>query len=408
MCIFDVKPIRMFLKKVHVVMFLLLIVSQACQQPWPQSSLSEVQQTIDSLKHEYAPDRRVAIFDIALEEGNGTAALTGETDQPKAYQALKELLVKKALTMVDSVTILPQASLGDTVQAVISISVANLRSQPKHSAELATQAILGTPVKVLKKEGGWYYIQTPDHYLAWVDNGGLAVMEKERFAQWQAMDKIMYTNTYGHAYLSEEGTQRISDLVAGNVLGLLEKGAEHYHVTFPDGRNAYVRRSEAMSYGEWLNGLNPTPENLVATSKSLMGIPYLWGGTSTKGADCSGFTKTVYFLNGLILPRDASQQVHAGTPIDSIGDFSQLQAGDLLFFGRKATDSTKEKVVHVGMWMGNNRFIHASEQVRISSMDENSPEYDAFNKNRYLRTKRMLRDGDERLIDLAQTPLFMN
>ena len=93
---------------------------------------------------------------------------------------------------------------------------------------------------------------------------------------------------------------------------------------------------------------------LVETSKTLMGVPYLWGGTSTKGVDCSGFTKTIYYLNGMVIPRDASQQVHTGKLIDSVTNFDALEKGDLLFFGRKATDTGTEKVVHVGMWIGNN------------------------------------------------------
>jgi len=83
------------------------------------------------------------------------------------------------------------------------IYVANLnihRSKPKHSSELATQATLGTPVKILKKEGEWYYIQTPDKYLSWVDEGGITVMTDKRFMAWKTSDKVVYTNTYGFSY----------------------------------------------------------------------------------------------------------------------------------------------------------------------------------------------------------------
>lgn len=77
-----------------------------------------------------------------------------------------------------------------------------------------------------------------------------------------------------------------------------------------------------------------------------------------------------------------------------------------MFFGRKATDTSAEKVVHVGMWIGNNEFIHASNQVRISSVDPKADNFDEFNLNRYLRTKRILKEEDERLIDLLRHPLF--
>src|SRR5699024_4878699 len=99
---------------------------------------------------------------------------------------------------------------------------------------------------------------------------------------------------------------------------------------------------------------------LVATAKTMTGAPYLWGGTSTKGMDCSGFTKTIFFMNGWVIPRDASQQVHAGESIDTSEGFDNLRPGDLLFFGRPATETSPQRVVHVGMWIGNNEFIHSS------------------------------------------------
>ena len=408
MCIFDGKYNDMHHLKPVLPSFFLFLLFLGCERPLTDTKAVAVivEQMIDSLRERHAPDRRVAVFDVDLVHKEGKFVITGETDQPAALQSLKKDLAQKDIDVRDSVVLLPHPSLGDSLQAVVTISVANLRSAPKHSAELATQATLGTPVKVLKKEGSWYYIQTPDGYLAWVDNGGISVMDPERFAVWQANEKVIYTQTYGHAYFFEDDQEPVSDLVAGAVLEVVKYGAQHYIVAFPDGRNAFVRQSEAMMYQDWLNDLDPKAENLVATSKQLMGIPYLWGGTSTKGADCSGFTKTVYFLNGIVLPRDASQQVHAGQPIDSVGDFSHLEAGDLLFFGRRATDTTRQKVVHVGMWIGNNEFIHASDRVRISSMDENSPLYDAYNKGRYLRTQRMLHQKDQLLMELAQTPLF--
>ena len=178
---------------------------------------------------------------------------------------------------------------------------------------------------------------------------------------------------------------------------------EFFKIEFPDGRQGYISKDEAKEYDTWLSNLSYNADSLIATSKTLMGVPYLWGGTSTKGVDCSGYTKTIYYLNGMVIPRDASQQVHAGKPIDSIADFSKLQKGDLLFFGRKATETTSEKVVHVGMWIGDNQFIHSSEMVRISSVDKDSPNYDAFNVGRYLRTKRLLNEDDPLLLNLNIT-----
>lgn len=363
-------------------------------------------QQLSKVRAAYAPDKRTALFDIAVTENTKRYVLRGESNLPVAVAALKERLESENIGFTDSIRLLPSPDLEGYTQAIINISVANLRSNPKHSAELSTQGTLGTPVIVLKKEGGWYYIQTPDKYLAWVDDGGIKLMDSLQLEKWKTTDKIIYTKTYGHAYESIETQQPVSDLVAGNVLELLQDADDFYMVRYPDGREAHIWKDEAEKYEEWIENLNPSSDNLVATSKTLMGVPYLWGGTSTKGMDCSGFTKTIYFLNGMVIPRDASQQVHTGKPIDSLKNFENLQKGDLLFFGRKATDSTAERVVHVGMWIGNNEFIHASEMVRISSMDKDAENFDEWNLNRYLRTKRILRERDEGLISLSESPIF--
>lgn len=361
---------------------------------------------IENIRSEYAPDKRTVLFDIAVVDGSDAYVLAGESNMPEAVAALKVKLEADNIAYEDAIAILPSDALNGKTQALINISVANLRSQPKHSAELATQATLGTPVKVLKQQDDWYYIQTPDKYLSWVDHGGITPIDDQFMTNWKSTPKMIYTRTYGHSYIAPDREQAVSDLVAGNILEIIEEVDEFFIVRYPDGRQAYVSMNEAEPYDTWLENLTPGADSLVATSKTLMGVPYLWGGTSTKGMDCSGFTKTVFFLNGMVIPRDASQQVRIGKAIDSVANFENLEKGDLLFFGPKATADTPEKVVHVGIWIGNNEFIHASEMVRISSMDENAENYDEFNRERYLRTKRILKEKDEGLISLSETPLF--
>lgn len=384
---------------------LLLLVLQGCKED--KVPINLLQNQIDEIGKEVAPDKRVALFDIKAIKDNDTYILKGESNLPNAIDVLKTRLSAENVDYIDSIQLLPTKALEGKTQGVITISVANLRSQPKHSAELATQATLGTPVKVYKKSDGWYLIQTPDQYLSWVDSGGIQLMDSISANQWRSSDKIIFTKTYGHTYATTDVTsQVVSDMVAGAVLEKLGEDKGFYKVKYPDSRIAYILKGEAQDYNQWLQDLNPTTDALVETSKKLMGVPYLWGGTSTKGVDCSGFTKTIYFLNGMVIPRDASQQVHTGKSIDSLKNFDDLVKGDLLFFGRKATDSTPEKVVHVGMWIGNNEFIHSSNMVRISSMDPKAPNFDEWNLKRYLRTKRILKEEEDGLINLANTPIF--
>ena len=159
---------------------------------------------------------------------------------------------------------------------------------------------------------------------------------------------------------------------------------------YPDGRVGYILRSEAMREGEGRKNLKQDAEAIIATAKSLMGVPYLWGGTSSKGVDCSGLVRTSLFMHDIIIPRDASQQAYTGEHIDIAPDFSNLQPGDLLFFGVKATEGRRERVVHVAIYMGNKRFIHSQGSVRINSFDAEDELFDSYNLNRLLFAARVL------------------
>ncbi len=389
---------------------ILLLVAAACATSTEEpvsSSQTRVEQVIQTTKDQYAPDRRVALFAVEARAQDTTVVLTGETDQPKAKRALLQQLTAENITYVDSITTLPDISLGKDTLGVVTISVANIRSQPKHSGELATQATMGTPLRLLKREGDWHLVQTPDKYISWMQ-GSFVPMDTAAYAKWQATDKLIFTAPYGFAYQDESFDTPVSDLVMGNVIALKGENRVAYWIEFPDGREGYVQKDEAMSYNEWVANAEATEESLVATAVQLMGVPYLWGGTSSKGVDCSGYTKTIYFMNGHVLPRDASQQVHAGELVDEAKEFDQLQPGDLLFFGRVATDSTSERVTHVGMWIGNDEFIHApglEAHVRVSSVDPESENYDEPNLNRYLRSKRMINSRNE-VVALRDVKLF--
>lgn len=385
---------------------LFALVFYACKTDKTTTS-NKVDDIITDIKETYAPDKRVAIFDIESEVVAKGYIVKGKTNLLEALNALQQELESQQITYTDSIEVLPAADLEGKIYGAITISVANLRSRPSHSAEMVTQATLGMPVNVYQKDGSWFQIQTPDHYLGWVDSGGIQLMRKAEFDAWQASEKVIYTKIYGNSFSnSDESSQVVSDLVAGNILSLVAEEGSFYEITYPDGRNAFVPKREASLFLEWKSGLAYTNEALAETSKTMLGVPYMWGGTSIKGVDCSGFTKTIYFMNGIIIPRDASQQIHEGVLIDDSKEFDKIIPGDLLFFGRKATDSSSERVVHVGMWIGDNEFIHSSGKVRISTMDKESENFDEYNYNRYLRTKRILNETGEGLIYLSKSDVF--
>jgi hypothetical protein len=297
------------------------------------------------------------------------------------------------IPVIDSIRILPAAELQGYYWGVVNISVCNIRSQPKHSAELATQSLLGTSLRILKKQGEWYLVQTPDDYLGWLDEGGFTLMNEVEHTHWQNSPKVIYTANFGLAYDNSTLLGPIvSDLSTGNLLMFRNQERGSVMVAFPDKRIAHVPSSEVEMFDQWLPDKSPDSTKIIKTAHTFMGRPYLWGGTSGKGVDCSGFTKMVFYMNGLLLSRDASQQVHTGKLIETDTTFSTLLPGDLLFFGQQAAEGQKERIRHVAIYLGEGKIIHATGRVQIQSLRRGDPDFAEDRLLTFIRARRPLED----------------
>jgi len=372
-----------------ILYFLTGFLILASCNPQPKESEHEnVQLLLDSLKTIYAPDTRVALWDITIDASLDTFLITGEVDNQVAFKAIEKTITNRFPNSGVSLTLLPENE--QFIGAVINNSVANLRSQPKHGAEIATQALLGTPIRLLKKQGEWYLVQTPNNYIAWVDDDGIVEANNKTLNNYSKQKKIVYNQLYGYSYQEPKvKSQTVSDLVSGCILAVISSKRKYYQVQYPDKRKAWVRKNEVIDYNEFLDK-KPNKSEIVKTAMKFMGLPYLWGGTSAKAVDCSGFTSTVYYMNGSILQRDASQQTKYGKVVSSKYESKDLLPGDLLFFGRPASDSLPERVTHVAIYIGNTEFIHASGKVRINSMDRSRGNFIPEYESRFVRAVRII------------------
>lgn len=356
---------------------------------------------IEEAQLKFAPDKRTKLIELT-DTDLQTNTYTIQTTEPNALSFLEEKLQKSGAQV--KIKLYPDTSVGTTPVGIINLSVANLRTKPGHASEMASQALLGTQVDLLQKSKGEYRVRTPEGYISWVPTSSLVPMTKADLLGWKNRKKVVYTNDFGKAYSKPDVKSiRISDLVYGNILALQKETSQYYEVAYPDGRIGYIPKDEAIVMEDWLKSRNLTADNVLSSAKSMLGLPYLWGGTSVKGVDCSGFTKTAFFMNGYVIPRDASQQVLAGEAVDildSDGHFDaskalkNLKPADLLFFAAGKAKNANARVTHVALYIGNGEFIHSAGTVRINSMLKNANNYDDFQTRSVVAAKRYIGAND--------------
>ena len=386
------------------VIFLLVITGGERATPYQQRADAardnsqvhaiQIKRVLHSIQQHYAPDLSLAVFDISCSQIKTGIIIRGEVDNPDAKNAVM-LAIRKIVqgNIIDSIRILPDSTLGNDTLGIVIPSVADVRRKPRKQGELLTQTLMGTVVKLLKKESGFYFIQTPDHYLGWLDSASVVVFNQTGIDAWNGASKVIVTKFTGEVHTrSNVSSAIVCEILGGCILKYMTRKNGWAAVELADGRNGFVPDSLVQDLDEWRRSRMPTGDNLEKTAKSFLGIRYLWGGMSVKGLDCSGFVKIVYHFNGLELPRDARQQVLQGVPIDAGKNFQNLKKGDLLFFGRKATAKQRERITHVAMYLEDGLYIHSSRQVRLSSVKPSSDCYEELLLKRFVCARRILQD----------------
>ena len=349
------------MKKLLTIALLLVMALAATAQTKMQP-----QDLLEMLKTRHAPDKRTAIWDVkATTNKKGVTTLTGKVGTQDVLNAINTAV--KGYQMQNRLTVVENSLPDGRRWALVKLSIATLRTEGKHAAEVATQAIMGMPVKVLEKDDEWYRVQTPDNYISYVPESSLCFKTEAQMAQWRKARRCV-VNVYDSRLVTEPGgDETVTDLVLSNILEFRGQQGDWVRLATPDGREGYILKSQVEDVSQWAQQ-NFDAALIEKTARRMMGSSYLWGGTSTKVTDCSGLVKVSYLANAIILQRDASQQALTGKKFN---DYHQAQLGDLLFFGNSKTG----RVTHVGIYLRDGKYIHCSGQVKVNSLDPKAPDY---------------------------------
>ncbi len=356
-------------------------------------------QNVDSLISIWVPDSRENLLSVEVRKLTGKElVIIGETNLPAAKDAILDLLERAGKKYIDSLKVLPDTTVIFKKWGLVTVSVGNMKKMPSYSSELVSQAIMGTPVKILKRNDGWLLIQTPDHYLGWINDSSIQEMNDEEMESWRNSKRVLFTDRYGDIFSDDKGGDLVSDIVSGGILVDIGGRAGISSVMLPDGRKGRIAREMTVDFDTWCSTVKPEPEKLIRFAKLFMGRPYLWGGTSTYGVDCSGFVKTVYLTGGIILSRDASQQFLHGIEVDVTSSIDSLKPADLVFFGYVNKEGER-RITHVGMYIGDTEVIHSSGMVRINSLDKSRPNYSEYLGKRIMGARRVIGAVSEKGIE---------
>ena len=304
--------------------------------------MDKLERAVDDIRRKWTPDGRLAVFEISIAPDVGAQhappLLSGITSSRDARDALRRLA--NDADLVDKVELIPDHVVDPA--AILTAALAPLLGEPKVSAPRVSEVLHGEVLDVLERRDDWLRVRAPDGYIAWLNAGYVAMGPTDWAEDWAERASA---RSLSADILTTDGRRRLPT----GARVALRRGV----VELADGQRGAVAAGNVRREQE----LRVEARHLALpelAQKRYAGAPYLWGGRTEWGIDCSGLVQAVYAARGIKLPRDSDQQFSHGQEIGMASEGAGYEAGDLLFFAERG------RVSHVALWAGAGRIVHSA------------------------------------------------
>jgi gamma-D-glutamyl-L-lysine dipeptidyl-peptidase len=319
-------------------------------------------------------DPRVMCFDVESKIESGVLVISGMVNLSEYREGLISVLTAMNLQNIkDEIEVLPSKKLGKKTFAVVNVTGLMFYSRATGIQEQLTESILGDGIYLLAedKAGKYFYAQSPSGYLGWIEKNKVIPMSLSVFHKWHQGPQVVFQKEFALDDIK---------IPIGAILPLSSK----HQVILPNGDKVSV----PAYYYQTLSFNETFIKQLITTAKQFLGTPYVWGGNTRAGIDCSGFVQMVYRANGINLARDADQQSITGKLVGFRGYTEDMLPGDTLYFS-----GHNGRITHTALYLGNNEYIQATDpHVMISSLDPKAENYSEKHAKGFVLARRIINE----------------
>ncbi len=345
--------------------------------------IGKIREAARTVRRNFAPNARVEVFEVSARTIDGRHTVTAQTTVAAAAEAFRARLTELDLPVDLSMSVLPDPTLSPCSEALVRAPLAPLYRRPTMNSTQLSQYVLGNRLTLISSRGKFFRIRGEDGYVGWVHRGYLLRGAPDWALAWERSEGGDPVVSLG-AELHDEAGRTFARLPWGARVTQVAGG----RILLPDGRSGQLGAGEVVPADRLADRFPARGESITRTARRWIGAPYLWGGVTPHGTDCSGLVQSVFWIHGVALPRDSDMQARVGVEVDPGPGFEDLRPGDTLFFAER------NRVNHVALSLGGPHIIHASASNGGVDFNDLSGdlEFEAHLRNVFSGARRLLPD----------------